>query len=140
MNFPSSFDVRFIFGPNPKLIERSGIGSGSLSNGGPSDSSSKLVYTVDSPVSVSVGTKIRLEIGRIDNSEQTTSNAYRVSVTTKNTGGNTIDGPTSSNSFDMKAIVGEDIDPYFMNRKTLLVILQDTHGAGIPMALPLILQ
>jgi hypothetical protein len=120
MNFPSSFDVRFTFGPNPKLIYKSGIGYGSLSNGGPSDSSTKLVYTVNSTVSISAGTRIRLEIGRIDNSEQTISNSHRVSITTKNTGGNTIDGPTSSASFFMKAIEGRDIDPYLMNRKTLL--------------------
>jgi hypothetical protein len=44
-------------GPNPKLIDKTGIGSGSLSNGGPSGSSTKLVYTVNSPVSVSAGDK-----------------------------------------------------------------------------------
>ena len=117
MDFPSTFDVRFTFSPNPKLIERSGIGSGSLSNGGPSDASSKLVYTVDSPVSVSAGTKIRFEIGRIDNSQ--VANTFTVSFTTKNTGGNIIDGPTSSSSFVIKAIEGGDIDPNFMIRKTL---------------------
>ena len=120
MNFPSSFDVRFTFGPNPKLIDKIGIGSGSLSNGGPSDSSTKLVYTVNSPVSVPAGTRIRLEIGRIDNSELTTSNFHQVTITTKNTGGNTIDGPTLSETFIMKGIEGRDIDPNFMIRKTLL--------------------
>ncbi len=118
MSFPSDFDVRFTFGPNPKLIEKSGIGSGSLSNGGPSDSSTKLVYTVDNPVSVSAGTKIRLEIGRIDNG-MTRDVAAKVSITTKNTGGSTIDGPTSS-SFVIKQIEGLDIDPNLMVRKTLL--------------------
>lgn len=118
MNFPSSFDVRFTFGPNPKLIEKSNIGSGSLDNGGPSDSATKLVYKVNNPVSVSAGTSIRLEIGRIDNS-QTPDIAARVSITTKNTGGNTIDGPTSSSSFFIKAIDGSDIEPNFMIRKTL---------------------
>ena len=82
MNFPSSYDVRFTFGPNPKLIDKNGIGSGSLSNGGPSDSSTKLVYTVNNPVSVSAGTRISLEIGRID-SELTKSNSQTVSITTK---------------------------------------------------------
>lgn len=116
MSFPSDFDVRFIFGPNPRVIEKSGIGSGSLSN--PSDSDSKLVYTLSSPVSVSAGTKIRLEIGRIDNG-MTSNVAATVSITTKNTGGNTIDGPTSS-SFVIKQIEGLDIDPNLMVRKTLL--------------------
>jgi hypothetical protein len=116
MNFPSSFDVQFTFGPNPKLIDKIGIGSGSLSNGG---SSTKLVYTVNSPVSVSAGTRIRLEIGRIDNSQLTTSNFHQVTITTKNTGGNTIDGPTLSDTFIMKGIEGRDIDPNFMIRKTL---------------------
>jgi hypothetical protein len=120
MNFPSSFDVRFTVGPSPKLIERSGIGSGTLSN--PSDT--KLAYTVGSPVTVSAGTLIRLEIGKIDNSE-TPDVSAEVSITTKDTGGNTIDGPTNSPSFVIKAIEGLDIDTNFMNRKTLL---DDTAG------------
>ena len=114
MNFPSSFDVGIAFGPNPKVIERSGIGSGSLTN----PSSPRLAYTLGSPVTVSAGTLIRLEIGKIDNSE-TRNIAAKVSITTKDTGGNIIDGPTNSPSFVIKAIEGLDISPNFMNRKTL---------------------
>jgi hypothetical protein len=116
MVFPSGFDVSAA----TRVIERSGIGSGSLT----APSSTTLIYTVSSPVSVSAGTTIRLEIGRIENSE-TENIAARVSITTKNTGGNTIDGPTNSPSFVIKAIEGLDIDPNFMNRKTLL---DDTAG------------
>jgi hypothetical protein len=123
MNFPSSFDVRFAVGPSPKLIERSGIGSGTLSN--PSDTI--LAYTVGSPVTVSAGTLIRLEIGKIDNSD-TRNVAAEVSITTKDTGGNTIDGPTNSPSFVIKPIEGLDISPNFMNRKTLF---DDTAGHAL---------
>ena len=52
MDFPSGFDVSAA----TRYIERSGIGSGSLSN----PSGSTLVYTVSSPVSVAAGTMIRL--------------------------------------------------------------------------------
>ena len=116
MTFPSSFDVSAA----TRYIERSGIGSGSLSN----PSGSTLVYTVSSPVSVAAGTTIRLEIGKIDNSE-TANIAAKVSITTKNTAGNTIDGPTNSPSFVIKQIERLDIDPDFMNRKTLY---DDTAG------------
>jgi len=116
MVFPSGFDVSAA----TRVIEKSGIGSGSLT----APSSTTLIYTVSSPASVSAGTTIRLEIGRIDNSD-TENIAARVSITTKNTGGNTIDGPTNSPSFVIRAIDGLDISPFFMNRKTLY---DDTAG------------
>jgi len=117
----SSFDINSA----TRLIERSGIGSGSLSVSG-----SILKYTVSSPVSVPSGTSIRLEIPRIVNPNL--QGFYTVSITTKNTGGSIIDGPTSSPTFPIKAITsndivdstitGNDISPGFMIKKTL----QDT--------------
>jgi hypothetical protein len=55
IDFSSAFTLS-----NAKLVEKSGIGSGSLSISGTS-----LKYTVSGPVSVPSGTDIRLEIGRI---------------------------------------------------------------------------
>lgn len=110
MVFPSGFDLSAA----KKVIEKSGIGSGSLSN----PSGTTLVYTVSSPVSVSAGTTIRLEIGGVVNSD--TENKFdKISIRTKDTGGSTIDGPNSSASFVIKAIEGLDISQFFMVRKTL---------------------
>jgi hypothetical protein len=109
MTFPSGFDVSAA----TKLIERSGIGSGSLSVGNPTT----LVYTVDNPVSVPAGTTIRLEIARIVNSD--TAGNFRVSIATENTTPTIIDGPTNSFLFPIKDITGDDVSPGFMLRKTL---------------------
>jgi hypothetical protein len=119
MTFPSGFDVSAA----TKLIERSGIGSGSLS----APSSTTLIYSVSNPVSVPAGTTIRLEIGRIVNS--IIAGNFRVSIATENTTPIIIDGPTNSFSFPIKAIgtgdiadnsiTGNDVSPDFMIRKSL---------------------
>jgi hypothetical protein len=107
MNFPASFDLTAA----TRLIENSGIGSGSLSVTG-----STLKYTVSSPVSVPAGTSIRLEIGRI---VATTADRFTVSISTLNTASSIIDGPTPSSSIIIKDITGNDVSPNFMIRKTL---------------------
>jgi hypothetical protein len=107
MDFPSGFNLAAA----TKYIERGGIGSGSLSVTG-----TTLKYTVSSPVSVPAGTNIRLEIARII---ATAAGSFTVSIKTLNTGGGTIDGPTTSSSFIIKTIAGNDISPSFMLRKTL---------------------
>jgi hypothetical protein len=99
MDFPSGFDVSAA----TRVIERTDIGSGSLS----APSSSTLIYTVTDPVSVSAGTKIRLEIGKIINSD--TAGSFKVGITTKDTAGGTIDGPTSASSFSIEDIGTNDI-------------------------------
>jgi hypothetical protein len=107
IDFPSSFDLSKI-----RLIERSGIGSGSLSFSG-----SILNYTVNSATSVAAGTTIKLEIGRIIATE---AGGHTVSMKTISPQNVVIDGPTSSSSFTIKAITGEDVSPGFIKRKTLL--------------------
>ena len=97
INFPPSFDLAVA----TRLIENSGIGSGSLSVSG-----STLEYIVSNPVSVSAGTNIKLEIGRV---VANTPGSFTVSVSTLNSGGGTIDGPTSSSSFTIKSITSSDI-------------------------------
>jgi hypothetical protein len=96
ISFPSSFDISGI-----RLIERSNIGSGSLSVTG-----SILTYTPDNPESVSAGTTIKLEIGRI---VATTEGSFTVSVKTLNSAGGAIDGPTESGPFMIKSIGTNDI-------------------------------
>jgi hypothetical protein len=74
IDFPLGFTLDIA-----KLVERSGIGSGSLSAQGQS-----LVYTVKSPVRVSANTEIRLEIGKIIATLPSTS--FTVSIRTSNMG------------------------------------------------------
>lgn len=118
MNFGGDFNVA----PAAKLIERVGIGSGALSASG-----SILKYTVSNPVSISSGTEVRLEIGRII--AHTVGDSFQITVTTKNALGSIIDGPTLSTGFQIydigtdaiadKSITGDDVSPAFMVRKTL---------------------
>jgi hypothetical protein len=109
MTFPPGFEVSAA----TSLIERIGIGSGSLS----APSSTTLIYTVSSPVSVPAGTTIRLEIGRIVNSN--TAGSFQVSLATKNTTPVIIDVATSP-SFPIKSITEKDVSPSLMKKITLL--------------------
>jgi len=106
INFPSSFNVA-----NIRLIEREGIGSGTLSFSG-----STIKYTVGGSDSIPAGTNIRLEMARIIAIEE---GSFTVSIKTLNSQGGTIDGPTTSGPFIIKSITGNDISPGFMIRKTL---------------------
>jgi hypothetical protein len=107
MTFPSSFGLS----QATKLIEREGIGSGSLSSAG-----STLKYTVNNPVSVSAGTTIRLEIARII---AINAGSFTVNIRTIHTQGTTIDGLTTSGSFTIRSVFGQDVSTSFMIRKTL---------------------
>ena len=73
------------------LIERAGIGAGGLSASG-----TTLAYTVSSPVRIAAGTPIRLELATINH--PSTPGTYSISITTKDSLGNTIDGPTTGTS------------------------------------------
>jgi hypothetical protein len=86
VSFPAGLDIS-----RSKLIEVSGIGSGSISTSG-----QIVIYRVNSPVSVSAGTSIRLEVGNIVNTA-VPSTSYKISVTTK-TSSTIIDGPTPSST------------------------------------------
>ncbi len=108
MTFPVGFDLSAA----NIVIERAGIGSGSLSSSG-----STLKYTVNSPESVPAGTNIRFEIGKIINSG--TAGSFKVTFETRDPNQLTIDGPTLSGSFPIKDITGNDVSPSFMIRKTL---------------------
>lgn len=107
--FPSGFDVSGA----ARVIQRSGIGDGFLT----ASSSTTLIYNVRNPVIVPAGTTIKLEIGRIINSNR--ADVFQVGISTEDAVPNVIDGPTLSWSFRIKDITGNDISPNFMIRKTL---------------------
>ena len=83
-------------------------------------------YTVNSATSVPAGTDITLEVGRIIATE---AGRQTVSIQTISPQNVVIDGPTSSGSFTIKAILGKDVSPGFIKRKTLLDdAAGNTHG------------
>jgi hypothetical protein len=94
-----TFPPGTVIGAAPRLLEREGIGHGNAVKA----SSTTISYTVLSPVSVPEGTKIRLEFFNLVN-PTTPSTGYKVTVATKDAGGAIIDGPTASNSLNMKQI------------------------------------
>ncbi len=123
ISFPSSFDTSGI-----RLIERSNIGSGSLSTAG-----SIITYTPDTPESVSAGTTIKFEIGRII---ATTEGTFTVSVKTLNSGGGTIDGPTESGPFIIKSIGTNDI----LDNKVSSSDIQDNSITGTDISTAFMIQ
>ena len=101
-----TFPPGTIIGAPINEAEREGIGAGSAEK----TSATEIRYTVTSAVSVSEGTKIRLEFFNIVN-PTIPSTGYKVTVTTRNAAGTPIDGPTLSNSLNMKQIGTEQIAP-----------------------------
>ena len=94
-----TFPAGTVIGATPLLVEREGIGAGTAAK----TSATEIRYTVTSAVSVPAGTKIRLEFFNIVN-PTAPNTGYKVTVTTRNTGGTPIDGPTLSNSLNMKQL------------------------------------
>ncbi|MPZ07163.1 MAG: hypothetical protein GEU26_12255 [Nitrososphaeraceae archaeon] len=94
-----TFPAGTLIGAPPRWVEREGIGHGNAVLA----SSTTISYTVLNPVSIPEGTKIRLEFFNLVN-PTVPSTGYKVTVTTKDAGGAIIDGPTASNSLNMKQI------------------------------------
>ena len=94
-----TFPPGILIGDAPRLVEREGIGAGDAVK----SSSTKITYTVNSPVSVPADTKIRLEFLNIVNANSP-STGYKITVTTRDAEGTIIDDPTLSNSLNMKQI------------------------------------
>ena len=94
-----TFPAGTVIGASINLAEREGIGAGSAVK----TSDTVIRYTVTSAVSVPAGTKIRLEFFNIVN-PTAPSTGYKVTVTTRNAAGTPIDGPTLSNSLNIKQI------------------------------------
>jgi hypothetical protein len=124
MTFPPSFDLTAA----TRYIERSGIGSGSLSSSG-----STLTYTVSSPESVPAGTSIRLEIGGIVAAAE---GSFTVSIRTKTGSSGTLDGPTDSGVFTIKSIGTNDI----LDNKVSSSDIKDNSIAGTDISTGFMIQ
>ena len=84
-----AFPVNTNVGPSG-VIEKVGIGTGTLIKTG-----STLTYDVQNPVNIPAGTFIRLEITGIRN--PTISSSFTATITTMDSSGAVIDGPSSTN-------------------------------------------
>jgi hypothetical protein len=84
------------------VIEKIGIGGGVLTKAG-----TTLTYDVTTPVSIPAGTFIRLEISGVKNPG--TSSTFTATLTTRDSGGAIIDGPTVTNAYNIKQIGTGDI-------------------------------
>ena len=125
MTFPPSFDLTAA----TRYIEKSGIGSGSLSSSG-----STLKYTVDSPESVPAGTNIRLEIARIVAGAE---GSFTISIRTLKTGSSgTLDGPSDSGVFTIKSIGTNDI----LDNKVSSSDIQDSSITGSDISTAFMIQ
>jgi hypothetical protein len=98
MDFPASTKVAAA-----GVIERIGIGGGTLLKSG-----SSITYDVQTPVSIPAGTFIRLEIFGIKNPSGP-STSYTATITTRDSGGNLMDGPSLTNVDTMRQIGTNDI-------------------------------
>jgi hypothetical protein len=78
--------------------EAEGIGLGTVSKSGQT-----IIYTVNNAVNVPAGSKIRLEFANINN-PLSPSSSYKVTVTTRDTFNNIIDGPSQSTAYTIKQI------------------------------------
>jgi hypothetical protein len=80
------------------VIEKVGIGGGTLLKAG-----SAITYDVTTPVSIPAGTFIRLEIFGIKNPTFPFT-SFTATITTRDSGGNLVDGPSSTNVYPIKQI------------------------------------
>jgi hypothetical protein len=85
------------------IIERVGIGRGTLLKSG-----SSITYDVTSPVSIPAGTFIRFEMFGIKNPINP-STTFTADISTRDSGGGLIDGPSPTNVYTIKKIGSADI-------------------------------
>jgi hypothetical protein len=83
------------------LVEAVGIGPGKIAASGSTATGQTITYTVDSAVNIPVFTNIRIQLANINN-PPTPSDSLTISITTKNSAGSIIDGPTNSMPYSMK--------------------------------------
>jgi subtilisin len=106
ITFPSDTDVSIA-----RLVEAEGIGKGVV---GPSTISGQQVrYIVNTGdvTTIPAGTEIRIELSNIVNpsSPRSIGNGYTVTVETRGTSNNIIDGPSESFAYPIKQIESSDI-------------------------------
>jgi hypothetical protein len=109
MDFPAGTNIAAA-----GVIERVGIGGGTLLKSG-----SSITYDVTTPVSIPAGTFIRLEIFGIKNPTNP-STTFTAMITTRDSGGNLIDGPSSTNVYTIKQIGSNDVSEDLIKKVTLL--------------------
>jgi hypothetical protein len=119
------------------VIERVGIVGGTLIKSVPIPENS-VTYDVTTPISVPAGTFIRLGMFGIKN-PATPSTSSTATITTRDSGGNAIDGPSVTNVYAIKQIGSNELadngitptkpNEGFMKRVTLLDN-GDGHGLG----------
>ncbi|MGI0043558.1 MAG: hypothetical protein ACRD47_07590 [Nitrososphaeraceae archaeon] len=85
------------------IIERVGIGGGTLLKSG-----SSITYDLTTPVSIPAGTFIRLEMFGIKNPINP-STTFTADITTRDSGGNLIDGPSQTNVYTIKKVGSSDL-------------------------------
>jgi hypothetical protein len=101
MDFPAGTNVAAA-----GVIERIGIGGGTLLKSG-----SSITYDVTTPVNIPAGTFIRLEMSGIKNPANSLNevNSFTATITTRNSGGNLIDGPSQTNVYTIRQIGTNDV-------------------------------
>jgi hypothetical protein len=119
MDFPAGTNIAAA-----GVIERVGIGGGTLLKSG-----SSIAYDVTTPVTVPANTFIRLEMFGIKNPGNP-SNTFTATITTRDSAGTLIDGPSVTNVYTIKQVGTNDIADSsitstkpaeaFMRRVTLL--------------------
>jgi hypothetical protein len=108
MDFPAGTNIAAA-----GVLERVGIGGGTLLKSG-----SSITYDVTTPLSIPAGTFIRLEMFGIKNPPQPFN--FAAIITTRDSSGNLIDGPSQTNVYAMKQIESNDVAESFMKKVTLL--------------------
>jgi hypothetical protein len=113
-----TFPAGFALG-NALILEATGIGPGTIALSGSVSTGETLTYTVANAVSVPAHTTIRFEIANIINAANPNC-CYEVSITTRNAGGGTIDGPSVTTVFAIKQIGKADVSSSFIKQRQLL--------------------
>jgi hypothetical protein len=86
------------------LVEATGIGLGKALASGSAATGQTITYTVDNAVNIPAFTKIRIQLANINNPSTPSDYSLTVTITTKNSAGDIIDGPTSTQAYSMKPI------------------------------------
>jgi hypothetical protein len=108
LEFSSGYNVA-----GATLIEREGVEAGNLSIAG-----NTIVYTIAAPVDVPANTLVRLELANITNIQYITTDSASVTITTRNTAGTVIDGPTAA-TVPLKQITTSDVGKAQLKRYTM---------------------
>lgn len=90
------------------LVEAVGIGPGTLITSGTTAKGQTITYTITNAVNVPANTKIRIQLANVNNPPDPSS-VLTVSITTIDPGNSIIDGPTATNSYNIKQIGTNDI-------------------------------